>query len=238
MTVRVYNEYAATVYKFISLLQNTMDAHIERHQPLITARLVFGARESPPPPIITARMEFPSFSIPQHRERSMTPNPMTSGKRASTPKRHSTPKRASIPKRNATPRPSTTPESNMIVDLDTTPKRAATPKRHATPQRGATPSTARRRGTSVAFEDMGSPLSSLSDEEDELESEGDIETSKKIPKPQGEVGRPHSGGYSLQEALDWNDKTYDSVMVSLGKCLVKYSDETYRFSCIKWRRPG
>src|SRR5271156_5946783 len=208
LTVRVYNEYAATVYKFISLLQNTMDAHIERHQPLITARLVFGARESPPTPIITARMEFPSFSIPQNRERSMTPNPMTSGKRASTPKRHSTPKRASIP------------------------------KRHATPQRGAAPSTARRRGTSVAFEDMGSPLSSLSDEEDELESEGDIETSKKIPKPQGEVGRPHSGGYSLQEALDWNDKTYDSVMVSLGKCLVKYSDETYRFSCIKWRRPG
>src|SRR5271168_156860 len=221
--------------KFISLLQNTMDAHIERHQPLITARLIFGPREFPPPPIITARMEFPSISIPQHRERSITPNPVTSEKRASTPKRHSTPKRTSTPKRNPTPQPST-PESNMFVD--TTPKRAATPKRHATPQCGATPSTARRRGTSVAFEDMGSPLSGLSDEEDELELEGDMETSKKIPKPQGEVGRPHFGGYSLQEALGWNDKNYNSVNVSLGKSLGKYSDKTYRFWCIKWQRPG
>jgi hypothetical protein len=63
--------------------------------------------------------------------------------------------------------------------------------------------------------DPESSLSSLSDEEDELESEED--TSKKIPKPPGEAGRPHSGGYNLQDKLDWNDKTYESIVVSLPK---------------------
>ena len=67
----------------------------------------------------------------------------------------------------------------------------------------------------MAFnDDMGSPLSGLSDE-DELESEEDVGTRKKIPKPPGEAGRPQSGGYSLQEKLNWNDRTYDSIVVSL-----------------------
>ena len=67
----------------------------------------------------------------------------------------------------------------------------------------------------MAFDDnMGSPLSGLSDE-DELESEEDVGTRKKIPKPPGEAGRPQSGGYNLQEKLNWNDRTYDSIVVSL-----------------------
>ncbi|KAF8817371.1 hypothetical protein BYT27DRAFT_7039951, partial [Phlegmacium glaucopus] len=36
---------------------------------------------------------------------------------------------------------------------------------------------------------------------------------KKILKPQGEAGRPQSGGYNLQEKLDWNDRTYESIIV-------------------------
>jgi hypothetical protein len=68
----------------------------------------------------------------------------------------------------------------------------------------------------VAFEDdvdLGSPLSPLPNEGDELESEGDV--SKKIPKPPGEAGRPQSGGYNLQDKLGWNDRTYESIIVSL-----------------------
>ena len=64
-----------------------MDAQIERHQPLITARLVFELKASSPPPIISARMEFPSISVPQQYERSPTPEIKTSSEYSSTPKR-------------------------------------------------------------------------------------------------------------------------------------------------------
>jgi hypothetical protein len=84
-----------------------MDAQIDRHQPLITARLVFEPKAFPPPPIISARMEFPSISIPQRYERSPTPEIRTR-KRFSTPKRRydttkTTPKRAATPTRHPTP---------------------------------------------------------------------------------------------------------------------------------------
>ena len=91
----------------------------------------------------------------------------------------------------------------MDVDLETTHKRAAS--------RRPTPIDTQR---TVAFED-DSPLTPLSDEDDELESEEDGEVSTKIPKPPGEAGRPQSGGYRLQEKLGWNEITYQSITVSL-----------------------
>jgi hypothetical protein len=72
-------------------------------------------------------------------------------------------------------------------------------------------------------------LSPLTEDEDmgELEETGANEAEPEvisgegvseglIPKPKGEVGRPTNGGYNLIKALDWNQKTYDSVLVS--KC--------------------
>jgi hypothetical protein len=74
-----------------------MDAQIERHQPLITSRLVFAPKAFPPPPIITARKEFPSISVPQKHRRSATPEIRIPRK---TPKRrHATLKSASTPNR-------------------------------------------------------------------------------------------------------------------------------------------
>jgi hypothetical protein len=71
------------------------------------------------------------------------------------------------------------------------------------------------RGASVAFEiDTESPLSSLSDEGEEAGSEEEREVSKKVPKPSGEAGRPQSGGYNLQDKLNWNDRTYETIIVS------------------------
>lgn len=134
-----------------------MDAQIQRHQPLITARLIFKPKVSSPPPTITAWMEFPPISVP-----SLT-----------------------------------------------------TKKRLTTPKRAITPINTKR---SVAFDnylDLGSPLSPLPEEQDDLESEEDGEASKKIPKPPGVVGRPQSGGYNLQDMLQWNDRTYETIMVSL-----------------------
>jgi hypothetical protein len=62
-----------------------MDAQIDRHQPLITARLVFAPKALPPPPIISARKEFPPISVTQQYERSPTPEVRTSRKYSSTP---------------------------------------------------------------------------------------------------------------------------------------------------------
>lgn len=89
------------INEHLFILENIMDAHIERHQPLITARLIFAPKALPPPPIITARMEFPLFSIRQHgntRERSLTPARDTPN-HAPTPKRHPTPQRDATPAR-------------------------------------------------------------------------------------------------------------------------------------------
>ena len=171
-----------------------MDAQIERHQPLITARLVFRPKTFPPPPIITLRMDFPPISIVQQHERSPTPEIRTPRKHSLTPKRPkigSTPNRYSTPQRDDTPRP--------------TPKRASLP----------TIETRRSRGASVAFEGIGSPLTEMSDDDDEPESEEGEEVRKKLPKPQGEAGRPQSGGYDLQDKLNWNDRTYESILVGL-----------------------
>jgi hypothetical protein len=145
-----------------------MDAQIERHQPLITARLVFAPKAFPPPPIISARMEFPPISVLQQYKRSPTPEAR---------------------------KPSTS-------------RHAATQKRRPMPI-----NTQR----AVAFDDKiginsESPLTPTPEESDDgLETDGE---STKIPKPQGTVGRPQSGGYNLQDKLDWNDTTYQSIQVS------------------------
>ena len=70
-----------------------MDAQIDRHQPLITARLVFAPKAFPSPPIISARMEFPSISVLQQYERSPTPEARmcSTSRRAATPTRRPTP---------------------------------------------------------------------------------------------------------------------------------------------------
>jgi hypothetical protein len=72
--------------------------------------------------------------------------------------------------------------------------------------------------------DLGSPLTALSDEDGDPESEENGEVNTKIPKPPGEAGRPQSGGYNLQDKLGWNDKTYESVIVSMSKAYMKDSD--------------
>jgi len=68
----------------------------------------------------------------------------------------------------------------------------------------------------VAWDDedmMESPLMPMPDENNILYSEED---GSKVPKPQGTVGHPQSGGYNLQDKLGWNDTTYQSILVSFG----------------------
>jgi len=54
-------------------------------------------------------------------------------------------------------------------------------------------------------------------EEDEDDEEGGdiVQSTTLIPKPSGEPGRPHSGGYSLDEVLSpWGVATLAKVTVS------------------------
>jgi hypothetical protein len=60
------------------------------------------------------------------------------------------------------------------------------------------------------------PLSPLT-QESESENEDDDVQSGKIKKPRGGPGRPGGKGYNLQSELDWNDRTYESVLVSSQK---------------------
>lgn len=54
----------------------------------------------------------------------------------------------------------------------------------------------------------------LSSDDDPSDNDG------RIPKPAGEPGRPGRGGYNLQDALDWNVKTFNSLKVCSSRwCL-------------------
>jgi hypothetical protein len=75
-------------------------------------------------------------------------------------------------------------------------------------------------------EDIGSPLTKpTTDENNGLHSEEDGKVSTKVPKPTRMVGRPQSGGYNLQDKLGWNDTTYQSILVSFVKRVVKHSEK-------------
>ena len=103
-----------------------MDAQIHRHQPLITARFVFPPKALPPPPIISARMEFPSISVLQLHERSPTPE----ARKCSTSRHATTPTRRPTPRRAATPRRPTPINTQRAVAFDNNigPESPLTPK--------------------------------------------------------------------------------------------------------------
>lgn len=87
---------------------------------------------------------------------------------------------------------------------------------HPQQERDLTPSASGsddddRMSTNSDSESELSELSELSD------SDIDIPSSKKIPKPPGEPGRPRSGGYSIEVALaSWGKEEF--VKVNVGCC--------------------
>ena len=94
-----------------------MDAQIKGHLPLITQRITFAPKVFPPPPVITARMEFPPITI-SHRDFTppLTLNPKTGSKRgAGTPSRETTPRPEKVPRRDKTPRPENTPSRHSVT---------------------------------------------------------------------------------------------------------------------------
>lgn len=169
-----------------------MDAHLENHLPLITARLVFAPRALPPPPTITPRMSFGFGAINlAGREES----PMTEPKRARTPlRRADTARQITVPRRVEFRMPSEPlAQHNQAEYL-----------------------------SSASDEEMDNGVGG-SDDDNQLDYDND-NTLNLIPKPKGDVSRPGRGGYTLYQALDWNQKTYDSVLVSKAIFLYEHSD--------------
>ena len=78
-----------------------MDAQIDSHLPLITQRITFAPKAFPPPPVITARMEFPAIAV-SHRDfmppLTLDPDPKTGSKRGATPRHDTTPRREKTPR--------------------------------------------------------------------------------------------------------------------------------------------
>src|SRR5271154_1780514 len=76
------------------LFCNITDAQIESPLPLITQRITFAPKSFPPPPVITARMEFPMITV-SHRD--FTPplstdlDPKAGSRHRATPRREKTP---------------------------------------------------------------------------------------------------------------------------------------------------
>ena len=85
-----------------------MDAQIEGHLPLITQRITFAPKAFPPPPVITARMEFPAITISHRDFTPLSLDTKTGSKRRATPRRETTPRPEKIPRQENTPRHSVT----------------------------------------------------------------------------------------------------------------------------------
>ena len=58
-----------------------------------------------------------------------------------------------------------------------------------------------------------SPASDSSESESSGSSESESSDDGTIPKPPGEVGLPGRGGYTFDDALDWNPKAFKKLKV-------------------------
>jgi hypothetical protein len=71
------------------------------------------------------------------------------------------------------------------------------------------------RGDDERDDERDGSLSELSaiDSDDDDNVENHWHENSKIPKPVGEAGRPHSGGYNLKEVLGWPKTDFDKIQV-------------------------
>ena len=144
-----------------------MDVQVERYQPLISRRVIYGLRTLPRPPIITRRMEFGMRSLRHCLNRPETPEP---SQYSSYHTSDTLP-----PARSLSVNPSTLPTSRFSGS-DQPSEYTPTPS-HSVDTRNHIPG----RDKTVKFRQMENDdsLSLLSDSEEE-----DIDGNKKlIPKP-------------------------------------------------------
>ena len=168
-----------------------MNVQVERYQPLISRRVVYGLQTLPCPPIITQCMEFGMRSLRHHVNQHRAPDepsalllPSIQCTRAPT---------AGSFGRNTQPTSRFSGSDKPLGAGDISIS--------------ADPGLAK----SVRFQQVHSDESQLSSISD---SDEDHNARRLITKHWEEPGRPGSGGYKLENALSWNKATFDAVTVS------------------------
>lgn len=113
-----------------------------------------------------------------------------------------------------------TPSGAMVkMQCVTTPR---TTNSRATTPRAASPITKPSRKSVAIDEDGGERSDSPSPSESSLSSlDGGEESSTKIPKPSGEVGRPGRGGYNLEEQMGWGEAGFKRFQVKFSMTEVR-----------------
>ncbi|KAG1856087.1 hypothetical protein F4604DRAFT_1931940 [Suillus subluteus] len=74
--------------------------------------------------------------------------------------------------------------------------------------------------------DSLSSLETMSDSGSSTSTESLLSEDSKIPKPPGEPGHPGRGGYTLNEALDWNPKAYAKFKKPMHHLIEEHLDTT------------
>ena len=167
----------------------TLKRIFRRHLPLITPRIGFEVQPLPPPPPITLRMNLAEkIKPPTGRSPDATGRLSTSKATRSATKKVEATKR-----RDPTPRAKTPRDPTL---------RAKTP----------VPAIASDSDLSDLELEPDSGLGKLASDP----KQPSTSRKAKIKKPLGEPGRPHSGGFSLEgalEALGWSKDDFDSFRV-------------------------
>jgi hypothetical protein len=105
-----------------------------------------------------------------------------------------------------------------LVNTEILPKGSPMPQANANPARAKQVTHLRHRSlsplTSVATSDSDASDSDVSDSSELSISESSTDSDDgTIPKPPGKAGRPGHGGYTLEDALDWNPKAFKKLKV-------------------------
>ncbi|KIK12194.1 hypothetical protein PISMIDRAFT_121314, partial [Pisolithus microcarpus 441] len=103
-----------------------------------------------------------------------------------------------------------------------TSSRATTP-RAVTPVPKSSGKVAEKSVTIIEDQSLDSPSSSESSLSSWDEDESDR---KKIPKPNGEVGRPGHGGYNLEDQLGWGKDGFKKLKRFVKKAVRRHLDPT------------
>lgn len=171
-----------------------MNHQLEPYQPLISRRITYTPKHLPPPPMVSRRMEFGLRTL-KHRlhEKSVTQS-IVSEMSLSLPFAHNQ---------------SQTPAPTSRFFIGPPPAQATANKRLGGNRCTKSPEPGR---SGVRFE--GDDSEEDDDSRNEIERDGEEGGEGRISKPQGEPGRPRSGGYTLEEVLGWNEATFEAVRVS------------------------
>lgn len=105
-----------------------------------------------------------------------------------------------------------------LVNTEILPKGGPTPRADTSPARVKQVTHLRHRSlsplTSLSGSDSDASDSDASDSSESSVSESSTDSADgTIPKPPGEPGRPGRGGYTLEDALDWNPKAFKKLKV-------------------------